>query len=129
MDRHRPGPHPISRREFLRGAAGVSLTALLAACTGQAPGSRVPSRSAGPGTAAGSSGAAAGSALPTDLPAEVLLRLWRGYHPERSGRMILVPRGFAYMDGGISHSVPWRYMQHVPMFWYGPGIVRAQGAL
>jgi hypothetical protein len=61
------------------------------------------------------------------LPRPVLERLWRGYHPERSGRVVFVPEGFNFMDGGISHSVPWPYMQLVPMLWYGPGVIRAQG--
>jgi hypothetical protein len=61
------------------------------------------------------------------LPKEVLLRVWRGAHPTRAGEMVYVPAGWNFMDGGISHSVPWPYMQRVPMLWYGPGIIRSEG--
>jgi len=61
------------------------------------------------------------------VPTEVLLRVWRGFHPERSGSVLYVPDGFNYVDGGISHSTPWPYTQDVPMLWYGPGFIRSQG--
>ena len=31
------------------------------------------------------------------------------------------------MGSGLPHVGPWDYIQTVPMFWYGPGFVRAQG--
>jgi predicted AlkP superfamily pyrophosphatase or phosphodiesterase len=60
------------------------------------------------------------------LPEEVMRRVWRGAMPGRSGDIVYVPDGLNFLDGGISHSVPWPYMQRVPMLWYGPGVIRAQ---
>jgi predicted AlkP superfamily pyrophosphatase or phosphodiesterase len=57
----------------------------------------------------------------------VLERVWRGIHPTRAGEVVWVPAGYNFLDGGISHAVPWPYMQRVPMVWYGPGVIRAQG--
>ncbi len=42
---------------------------------------------------------------------------------------MVVPHGSNYMDGGISHSTPWPYTQDVPMLWYGPGHIKAQGSV
>jgi hypothetical protein len=67
--------------------------------------------------------------LTGSLPKEVLLRVWRGVHPTRSGEVVYVPAGWNFMDGGVSHSVPWPYMQRVPMLWYGPGVIRSQAPL
>jgi hypothetical protein len=62
-----------------------------------------------------------------DLPKEVLDRIWRGAHPTRAGDILYVPAGWNFLSGGISHSVPWPYMQRVPMVWYGPGVIRQGG--
>jgi hypothetical protein len=43
--------------------------------------------------------------------------------------MIVVPHGWNFMSGGISHSTPFAYTQDVPMLWYGPGFIQAQGAV
>jgi hypothetical protein len=50
--------------------------------------------------------------------------MWRGYQPRTSGEITLVPREFSFVGGGFPHSGPWGYLQHIPMFWYGPGFVR-----
>ncbi len=59
------------------------------------------------------------------LPRDVLVRIWRGYHPVRGPDVLIVPREPNFLDGGISHSGPWDYLQEVPMVWYGPGHVAA----
>jgi hypothetical protein len=62
------------------------------------------------------------------LPRPWLIRMQRGYHPERSGQIAILPRYPAYMgtaEGGWSHSGPWGYLQRVPLVFYGPGITRA----
>jgi hypothetical protein len=54
----------------------------------------------------------------------------RGYFEPRSGQISLLPRVPAYMasgGGGWSHSGPWSYLQHVPLVFYGPGIISAEG--
>ena len=33
------------------------------------------------------------------------------------------------MGAGLPHVGPWDYIQHVPMFWYGPGHIKAQGEI
>jgi predicted AlkP superfamily pyrophosphatase or phosphodiesterase len=105
----------LTRRAFLAGAAA----GLVAACTRGSPSPPAetppfPFPSPGPGGLTGS------------LPEEVMRRVWRGAMPGRSGDIVYVPAGLNFLDGGISHSVPWPYMQLVPMLWYGPGVIRAQ---
>jgi arylsulfatase A-like enzyme len=60
------------------------------------------------------------------LPGEWLTRIRRGYYPPRSGQISIVPRTPMYMAsgaGGWSHSGAWDYLQHIPLVFYGPGIV------
>ncbi|MFN2489622.1 MAG: alkaline phosphatase family protein [Actinomycetota bacterium] len=54
----------------------------------------------------------------------------RGHFGPRSGQVALLPEQPAYMAsgaGGWSHSGPWPYLTHVPLVFYGPGIVPARG--
>jgi hypothetical protein len=60
------------------------------------------------------------------LPRRELVRIWNGYHPDRSGDIQFVPREPHFMGDYLSHSGPWDYLQRVPMLWYGPGFVPAQ---
>jgi hypothetical protein len=62
------------------------------------------------------------------MPEEHLLRIWRGYRHDRSGEIVVVPQEPNFL-GALPHSGPWNYLQHVPMFWYGPGHVPAVGAV
>ena len=62
--------------------------------------------------------------LACSLPPELLLRVWRGYRPDRSGDIQLLPVEPNYVGGGFSHSGPWDYLQEVPMFLFGPGFVK-----
>jgi arylsulfatase A-like enzyme len=119
------GAGTLTRRSFLTSAAAAIPAAAiigggggLAAAAGR---SRSGSRSASRRRGAGPGAACA-------LPADVLARCKRGWDPVRSGQIIVVPHGWNYMDGGISHSTPWHYTQDVPMLWYGPGFIRAVGA-
>jgi len=137
MAHHHDHPEPaLSRRDFLKGAAAVPLAVYLAACT--SGGRRSPS--VGPGspiTTAPISPVGAPTALPPDLaraiikatPPQVLERIHQGYFPGMSPEVVTVPLGYNYFDGGISHSTPWPYTQHVPMVWYGPGIVPRRGTI
>ncbi|HEX2241140.1 MAG TPA: alkaline phosphatase family protein, partial [Actinomycetota bacterium] len=64
------------------------------------------------------------------LPAEWLDRIKNGYSPTRSGEISLLPRTPAYLasgEGGWTHAGPWPYLQHVPLVWYGPGVIEARG--
>lgn len=61
------------------------------------------------------------------LSGELLLRTWRGFHPQRSGDLQLVPREPNHIGNWFPHSGPWDYLQRVPMLWYGPGLVPGAG--
>ena len=66
------------------------------------------------------------------LPRSWLTRTVRGYHPERSGQIALLPEKPAYLAsgaGGWSHSGPWPYLQDVPVVFHGPGIIPARGVV
>ncbi len=65
------------------------------------------------------------------LPPEQLVRIARGYMEERSPDLTLVPRApnfFGSFDAN-SHSGPWDYVQRVPIVFYGPGFIKAQGEI
>ena len=66
-----------------------------------------------------------------DLPAEQLERIERGTQVGRSPDVQYVPREpHAFGSFQIStHAGPWDYLQRVPLVFYGPGYIRAQGDL
>ena len=63
------------------------------------------------------------------LPPEQLVRIARGYQKGRSPDLTLVPRApnFFGSFNANSHSGPWDYVQRVPIVFYGPGFIKAQG--
>jgi len=61
------------------------------------------------------------------LPHEYLLRTWRGWRPDRGAQLSFIPKEPNFVGSGLPHVGPWDYIQHVPMLWYGPGFIRAQG--
>lgn len=63
------------------------------------------------------------------LPPEIAERTMRGYDPERSPEVMLVPHGSNYIGDpeSTSHSGPWDYLQRVPLVLYGPGFIEPQG--
>ena len=65
------------------------------------------------------------------LPRDILERIRRGYYPDRSPDVIVVPREPNYFGGfsGTSHSGPWDYVQEVPLVFYGPGFIKSRGDL
>jgi hypothetical protein len=81
--------------------------------------------------AGGTTGAAAEpvdfAAVACSLPHRYLVRIWRGVEPDRSGDVVIVAREPNFVGANYPHSGPWDYLQEVPMFWYGPGIVPATG--
>jgi hypothetical protein len=80
-----------------------------------------------------STDAGAGSApadlveLACSLPHEQLLRIWRGWRPDRGAQITFVPREPNFVGSGLPHVGPWDYIQTVPMLWYGPGFVEPRG--
>ena len=64
------------------------------------------------------------------LPGPWRERIRRGYFGPRSGQIAILPRYPAYSgtsEGGWSHSGPWGYLQRVPLVFYGPGVIPAEG--
>ena len=61
------------------------------------------------------------------IPHEQLLRVWRGTDPERSGQIVFVPQEPNFVGSNFPHSGPWDYLQDVPLFFYGPGVVPSLG--
>ncbi|MDQ3985411.1 MAG: alkaline phosphatase family protein [Actinomycetota bacterium] len=64
------------------------------------------------------------------LPKDQLLRIWRGHDPDLAEDITYVPRepNFIGTFDVVSHTGPWDYVQEVPLVFYGPGFIRAQGA-
>lgn len=65
--------------------------------------------------------------LACSLPHEWLLRTWRGWRADRGAQLSYVPLEPNFVGAGLPHVGPWDYIQDVPMLWYGPGFVPAQG--
>ena len=67
--------------------------------------------------------------LACSVPHSWLLRTWRGYRADRSGDLTYIAREPDFVGGGLPHVGPWDYVQDVPMLWYGPGYIKARGAV
>jgi len=61
------------------------------------------------------------------IPHEELVRVWQGTDPQRSGQIVFVPQEPNFVGSNFPHSGPWSYLQDVPLFFYGPGIIPAVG--
>lgn len=66
-----------------------------------------------------------------NMPPEHLKIIARGYDEERSPDLAIVPRepNFFGSFTANSHSGPWDYAQRVPIIFYGPGHIKAQGEI
>jgi hypothetical protein len=65
--------------------------------------------------------------LACSLPQRYLVRTWNGFSPDRGPELTAIPEEPDFMGAGLPHVGPWDYIQHIPMFWYGPGHIKAQG--
>jgi hypothetical protein len=65
--------------------------------------------------------------LACSLPHRYLVRTWEGFSPDRGPELTAIPKEPNFMGAGLPHVGPWDYIQHIPMFWYGPGHIKAQG--
>ena len=64
------------------------------------------------------------------VPTELLVRTWRGHRSDRGGDIEVLPQEPDFVGhGGLPHSGPWDYVGEVPLLLYGPGHIRAQGAV
>ena len=67
-----------------------------------------------------------------DLPFEYIQRVRRGRYADTRGPDLLVVPQVPHFFGAFSttsHSGPWKYVQRVPLVFYGPGFIREQGDL
>lgn len=60
---------------------------------------------------------------------KLLRRVNAGTYPVRSGDLQVIADAPDFMGSQTSHSGPWDYLQHVPLFLYGPGYIEAQGSV
>ncbi|HYG72727.1 MAG TPA: alkaline phosphatase family protein, partial [Actinomycetota bacterium] len=63
------------------------------------------------------------------LPHQWLLRTWRGNMADRSAELQILPFEPDFVGSGLPHVGPWPYTQDIPMFWYGPGHIVANGVV
>jgi len=61
------------------------------------------------------------------MPHSFLLRTWRGWRPDRGPEIQMIAKEPNFVGSGLPHVGPWDYVQHVPMFWFGPGQVAPAG--
>ena len=61
------------------------------------------------------------------LPHDYLVRTWNGYSPDRGPELTAIPAEPNFMGAGLPHVGALGLIQHVPMFWYGPGHIAANG--
>ena len=127
----------VRRRTFALFAMGAVLAGACvtggddgAGGTRGATGSRTPG--ATPSGSSGQTPATAPKALAKAacaMPHEQLLRVWRGTDPERSGQIVFVPQEPNFVGSNFPHSGPWDYLQDIPLFFYGPGVIPALGVV
>jgi Type I phosphodiesterase / nucleotide pyrophosphatase len=102
---------------------------LAGACTNRAPAEPAGSPSARPSISPESPVVRGKYArIACDLPRIQLRRIVNGYITGKSGEIQFVLRT-PHFFGANSHSGPWNYLQHVPLFFYGPGHVAAVGKI
>jgi hypothetical protein len=106
------------------GAASSAIVTRSSASSSSSPASASVSASPAVGRLAGELSRAACA-----LPHEQLLRIWRGVEPGRSGQIAVVPRAPNFLGSNFPHSGPWAYLQDVPLFFYGPGVIPSVGAV
>jgi hypothetical protein len=62
------------------------------------------------------------------IPRLFLERTVHGYRPDRSPEIQILTREPDWAGNiGLPHAGPWNYVQQVPLFWYGPGLVPPVG--
>jgi hypothetical protein len=114
--------------KVLRRSVSAAVLCLAVACSGSPPPGTAPTIGAATTASPSPAGIARGpfARMACDLPENWLLRILRGYHPERGGEIQILPKQPNFF-GAWTHSGPWEYLQHVPLFLYGPGHVPPVG--
>ena len=80
--------------------------------------------SAVPGTATSKEAGGPVAKVACAIPHDWLLRIWRGYRPDRGAEIQILPKEPNFVGSGLPHVGPWPYVQDVPMLWYGPGYIK-----
>jgi hypothetical protein len=101
----------------------IAFAVITAACS-ESDGDRDGDRDRGDGSAAAEGPV---GKVVCGLPETWLQRIWRGYRADRSAELQILPRRPNFVGAGLPHVGPWDYVSHVPMFWYGPGYIKAMG--
>lgn len=117
-----PGVRMSAARALL-----VALPLLASACSSGGPAARQSPSPAGTSPTAAPTVTTRMQEVACGLPAPWILRIARGYHPERSAELQILPREPNFVGAGLPHVGPWTYTSHVPMFWYGPGHIEPSG--
>jgi hypothetical protein len=68
-------------------------------------------------------------AIACSLPVPMLERVYRGWNEDRGPELMWFPAEPDFVGSGLPHVGAWDYIQHIPMFWYGPGHIRAAGSI
>lgn len=68
-------------------------------------------------------------AIACSLPVPMLERVYRGWNEDRGPELMWFPADPDFVGSGLPHVGAWDYIQHIPMFWYGPGHIRAAGSI
>lgn len=109
-------------------SAVLLLALLLGACT-EASRTGVPSADGG---RLDLSGGASWFKASCDLPVRWLRRIQRGFFSSRGPNLTFVPHQgnpIGNFDFSTTHSGPWPFLQRVPLLFYGPAFIKAQGPL
>jgi hypothetical protein len=61
------------------------------------------------------------------MPTEMIERARNGWNDDRGPELMWFPREPDFVGSGLPHVGAWDYIQHIPMFWYGPGHIAARG--
>jgi hypothetical protein len=113
------------RRPFIV-TASFLLVAITGACLGNTTDGVRPTPSA-PSPATSTPAASGMTKLVCGLPHSWLVRMWRGYSPQRSGELQILPKVPNFVGAGLPHVGPWDFTEDVPMLWYGPGHIKPLG--
>ncbi|MBA3628710.1 MAG: alkaline phosphatase family protein [Actinobacteria bacterium] len=119
-----PGPVAVKR-----GLAAFLVALLMSGCTG-APTESDGSRQSGPGAPSADRDGGSGGASCGEIH-QLVRRVRRGYTGRGSPDVSLIPRAPNYIGTPAmpAHSGPWDYLAEVPLVLYGPGHIRARGAV
>ena len=66
-------------------------------------------------------------AVACSMPPIMIERARNGWNADRGPELMWFPKEPDFVGSGLPHVGAWDYIQHIPMFWYGPGHIAANG--